>query len=366
MAGADRKLQQFDVSAIEVHGRLRAIKEAGVEAVAASLASIGLRTPISVRYFEERPEGMPPGETADAVVLLTGAHRLEAAKRLGWDKIECFVYFDGDEVDAQLWEIAENLHRSELTALERDEQVALWVKLNAERVSLQSATKPQGGRPESGVRAAARELGIESTDAHRAVKVAGLSEEAKEAAREAGLDDNRSALLEAAKHSVPEEQVKAIKEKKAKKEALAATAEPEPEFDPLAVRAVTRQPDYNGLPPDLRILELMDHVSELETDIRGYVAELRTFRDMKVQFEQGGFDKVVAGKDEEIRVLKEQVYSESADKIAAVNEVAALKRKRDYWMGEAKRLGWAPPTDKKAAPSDYEDAFLAAVNGAEG
>lgn len=251
---------------------------------------------------------------------------------------------DGDEVDAQLWEIAENLHRAELTALERDEQVALWVKLNQERIDAsQSETHRKAGQQPGGVNAAARELGISKPDAHRAVKVAGLSEEAKEAAREAGLDDNRSALLEAAKHSAPEEQVKAIKEKKAKKEAPAPAAEPEPEFDPLAVRAVTRQPDYNGLPPDLRILELMDHVSELETDIRGYVAELRTFRDMKVQFELGGFDKVVAGKDEEIRVLKEQVYSESADKIAAVNEVAALKRKRDYWMGEAKtaRVGSA-------------------------
>ncbi|WP_428030036.1 hypothetical protein [Ancylobacter sp.] len=94
--------------------------------------------------------------------------------------------------------IAENLHRAELTALERDEQVALWVKLNAERQSAQSEPieskrgDGKGHRPESGVRAAARELGIEKEDARRATKVASLSDEAKEAAREAGLDDNRS------------------------------------------------------------------------------------------------------------------------------------------------------------------------------
>ncbi len=88
-------------------------------------------------------------------------------------------------------------HRAELTALERDEQVAKWIELNAERVSLQIATKPQGGRPESGVRAASRELGIESTDTHRAVKVASLSNEAKEAAREGGgsLSKSGDALL---------------------------------------------------------------------------------------------------------------------------------------------------------------------------
>lgn len=40
---------------------------------------------------------------------------------------------------------------------------------------MQSAPKPQGGRPESGINAASRELGIEATDASRAVKVASLT-----------------------------------------------------------------------------------------------------------------------------------------------------------------------------------------------
>jgi ParB family chromosome partitioning protein len=41
----------------------------------------------------------------------------------------------------------------------------------------------KGGRgKESGVRAASRELGIDRDDARRATKVAGLSEEAKQAA----------------------------------------------------------------------------------------------------------------------------------------------------------------------------------------
>ena len=68
----------------------------------------------------------------------------------------------------------------------------------------QTATVSKGGRgKESGVRAAARELHIDKDDAHRAVKVASLSEEAKEAAREAGLDDNRTALLQAASSPPP-------------------------------------------------------------------------------------------------------------------------------------------------------------------
>ncbi|GLK71276.1 hypothetical protein GCM10017643_13910 [Ancylobacter dichloromethanicus] len=98
------------------------------------------------------------------------------------------------------WEISENLHRAELTKLERDEQISRWVELiELKRISRQPDEKIERGRPESGVAAASRELGISEPDARRAVNVASLSDEAKEAAREHGLDDNRTALLEAAK-----------------------------------------------------------------------------------------------------------------------------------------------------------------------
>ncbi|QGA56863.1 hypothetical protein [Brucella sp. 2280] len=57
--------------------------------------------------------------------------------------------------------------------------MAKWVELNAARVSAQIVQKPQGGRPEGGISAASRELGLDRKDASRAVKVASLSEEAK-------------------------------------------------------------------------------------------------------------------------------------------------------------------------------------------
>lgn len=96
------------------------------------------------------------------------------------------------------------------------------------------------------------------------------------------------------------------------------------------------------------------------------MAEVKTYRDIKIMLERGGPLEVLAAKDEEIRVLKERVYSESEGKAAAVKEVAALRRKRDYWMAEAKRLGWKPPSDKSAVPADYDEAFYAAVTEAEG
>ena len=63
---------------------------------------------------------------------------------------------------------------------------------------------PQGGRPQSGVRAAARELGVDRNEARRAVRIASIAPEAREAAREAGLDDNQSVLLRVA--AAPREQ----------------------------------------------------------------------------------------------------------------------------------------------------------------
>ena len=44
-------------------------------------------------------------------------------------------------------------------------------------------------RPESGVNAAGRDLGMDRTEAQRSVKIAAIAPEAKEAAREAGLDN---------------------------------------------------------------------------------------------------------------------------------------------------------------------------------
>ena len=105
----------------------------------------------------------------------------------------------------RLIEISENLHRAELSVLERAKLVKEWVEMTTE-VLPQLGAKPQGGRPESGVRLAARQLPVEGdTDKAREhriardLKIASLSPEAQAVAREVGLDDNRSVLLEAAK-----------------------------------------------------------------------------------------------------------------------------------------------------------------------
>ena len=112
------------------------------------------------------------------------------------------------ESQARRWEIAENLHRADLTTLQRNEQVAEWIRLTDEDAKkAQSAqlapiesrrADGKGHRRTEGINAASRELGIERTEAQRAVKIAGISAEAKDAARSAGLENNQTALLKVA------------------------------------------------------------------------------------------------------------------------------------------------------------------------
>ena len=157
-----------------------------------SIQRIGLQTPISVRWV------------GDNLMLVAGRHRLEAVRRLGWDMVDCTM-LTGTDDEARMWEIAENLHRADLTVLEREEHRTEWIRL-AGKNEPDSDKPPQvgavstGGRGnQGGVRAAGRELGISKGAADRAMKIANMDPEAKAAAKETGLDKNQAALLQVAK-----------------------------------------------------------------------------------------------------------------------------------------------------------------------
>jgi ParB-like chromosome segregation protein Spo0J len=144
---------------IGVPNSRRDVDPEAVKRLVSSIKEIGLRHPITVRSLQGK------------FYLVAGRHRLEATREIGEDRIAAVVA-KFDAIDAEMWEISENLHRADLSKLERDTQLARWIELKESRkVSVQSAPKPSGGRPESGISAAARELGVEETDAKRAVKV---------------------------------------------------------------------------------------------------------------------------------------------------------------------------------------------------
>ena len=159
------------IEIIEVAGRHRGLDDDACNRLAASMKEIGLRQPITIRIADmmvidgHEVEGVP--------VLVAGRHRLEAAKRLGWSHIDC-IEVDDDPIAAELWEIAENLHRLDLTKEQRDEHIRRYAELKEQRrLSVQNETKvaePIMGRPKTSIaREIAEETGLSKATVHRAL-----------------------------------------------------------------------------------------------------------------------------------------------------------------------------------------------------
>lgn len=196
------------VEDIIVSQRLRdRLDEDRVEKLANSIQEIGLQHPIHVRWVEDADGGQ-------SLYLVAGRHRLAACERLGMKQVDVIV-MDGAEIDCRLWEIAENLHRAELTAQERAEHIAEWVRLIETKdgggagqiVQPQPAVVRSDGKPlDLGISKAARELPVkgDTEDAkrktvERALQIDSLSPEAKQAAKETGMDTKQTILLKAAR-----------------------------------------------------------------------------------------------------------------------------------------------------------------------
>lgn len=101
--GAPMKIK---IASISVGARLRDLDQDYVELIASSMEEHGQLTPIEVRAKKSGYQ------------LVFGLHRLAGAKRNKWTEIDATV-FDGDDIQAQLREIDENLFRRELSELDR-------------------------------------------------------------------------------------------------------------------------------------------------------------------------------------------------------------------------------------------------------
>ena len=86
---------------------MRQLDETKVLELMTSYESVGVINPISVD---------------EELTLIAGAHRLEAAKNLGWDTIEAKV-FDDEDLQKELIEIDENLIRNELCYIAAAEHI---------------------------------------------------------------------------------------------------------------------------------------------------------------------------------------------------------------------------------------------------
>ena len=112
---------------IRIGPRLREVDDEAVARLAESMDRIGLQYPVQVRHnFGIDPDTGEYDRSLDegGFALVAGAHRVEAARRLGWGRIEAFVLDDPSPDELALVEVDENLVRSELTPLHRGRFVA--------------------------------------------------------------------------------------------------------------------------------------------------------------------------------------------------------------------------------------------------
>lgn len=248
---------------IRVMDGRRKVDPGTVERIAESIAKVGLRTPVTIR------------EDAQGFVLVAGAHRLAACRSLGMEQVPAFVMPDSaTEIDARLWEIAENFARAELSALERSEHLAEWIRLTEAKMDagLSGQVGPKLGRPESGINAASRELGVPAVQAKRAVKIDSIPQPVKAAAVEAGLGDNQSALEKIARAPEPAAKLAEIVEQRA------APKPREPEPAPATGPADHHMFDAGDFAAALQELDDLRRIVDADeplAEARKLIAELR-------------------------------------------------------------------------------------------
>jgi ParB/RepB/Spo0J family partition protein len=150
-------------------------------------------------------------------IVVAGATLVEAAKKLNWPTVRADIV-KCTKAQARLWEIAENLYRTNLTAMEESKHIAEWLRLVSERE--QDVLKSKIGRPEGAITKAARELPIKGKTQQarrkrleRGLKIGSrISAEVEAAAKEAGLDDKSSALYKIANEDTATAQLKKVRE----------------------------------------------------------------------------------------------------------------------------------------------------------
>ncbi len=102
------QILEIPLERIIVANRLRAVDADYVELLAASMAETGQHTPIQVG----------PADSRGCHRLIAGAHRHSAARVAGLASLQAII-FTGDELQAELLEVDENLLRRELSELDR-------------------------------------------------------------------------------------------------------------------------------------------------------------------------------------------------------------------------------------------------------
>jgi ParB family chromosome partitioning protein len=134
-----RVIHQLPLGLIDDADRMRHVNDAQVELLKGSMAGpSGLLSPIHVGQADIQGRH----------VLIAGAHRLEAARRLNWDKIDALVVAVASADEAKLVEIEENLIRHDLTALDRAFFLAEWRRVYNQINKIKGVGRPKKLSPD--------------------------------------------------------------------------------------------------------------------------------------------------------------------------------------------------------------------------
>ena len=104
------------IDEIDLSHAIRPYNASVVAELAQSIRAIGLQTPLTCVIRDGRH------------ILVAGRNRLEALCIIGAEQASVRIV-DFSDVEAQLWQFSENLHRAELTKLEYDRQVVRYTEL---------------------------------------------------------------------------------------------------------------------------------------------------------------------------------------------------------------------------------------------
>ena len=186
------------IADIEVGARKRKLDESKVQSLAESFTSIGQLQPITVSRGDY-----------GTYRLIAGLHRLEAAKAIGWEKIQAAV-FEGGEIETELAEIDENLMRNDLTVLEQGEHLARRNEILEIMGGRRGVGRYSNGETVSPLKTTseiAKESGLSERSAQQRMQVArNIVPEVKDAIRDTEIANSTTQLLELARLA-PEKQV---------------------------------------------------------------------------------------------------------------------------------------------------------------
>lgn len=265
-------MPEIKISDIKIGGNRRPVISEAVDRLVKSIQETCLLNPITV---------------SSEMILVAGAHRLEAFKRMGKSEIPAII-LELDDLRLRLAEIDENIIREDLHYTDKDDQMAeakeIYEALHPETRAAAKGGGFKGNQYEVIAPSAATSFAEDMTQktgmAPRTIRESvqraeGLTDESKQAARELDLRKKEATALA---RMDAEKQRKAI-EKRAAGEVkdIRELTKPVPVFQPNQPQRMDRKAELEAIRQDVK--RLKDGSVERVFTSEMYLAELQSFSD---------------------------------------------------------------------------------------